>query len=117
MRWRNTVSLQENEENGGHEAAECSDMIPLYMFTLEDEKDDDGENSQRNDFLYHLELQKVERASVNLRAYPVRWDHKEIFEQSDTPGGDYDKYERPGRGNIHFLKFQVSVPGECHKDI
>ena len=92
-------------------------MVPLDVLSLEHEHHDDGEYRERDDFLYHLELQQVERAAVALEADAVGRDREAVFKEGDPPGKQDDQDERPGRRYFHFLEFKVAIPRECHEDI
>ena len=60
-------------------------MIPVEALSLEEETDDDSENSQRDDFLNHLQLHKGEGASVSNEADAVGGYCKAVFNEGDAP--------------------------------
>ena len=72
-------------------------MVPLNRLSLEDEHHYQREYGERNRFLYHLELHKVERAAVAREAYAVRRHGEAVFEECNSPREQDDKYQRPTR--------------------
>ena len=109
--------LQEGEEDGEDDAGEGGDVIPVDGLTLEDERDDDGEDRQGNDFLDDLELDEAERTAVEGVADTVGRDGEAVLEECYAPGEQDDQYERPARGYLHFIQFEVPVPCERHEDV
>ena len=93
-------------------------MVPSEGLGLEDRDHDDGEDGQRDGFLYDFQLDKVERSTVLHGTDAVGGDHEGILEQGDSPRHQDDEKERPVLGTGHDLKqFQLSVPGKGHEDI
>ena len=92
-------------------------MVPVKGFSLEAQGDYDREDGQRDYLLDDLELHQVEGTSVDCRADAVTRDLKAVFEEGNAPGEEYDQNERPSVGDVHFLEFQMSVPGEGHTDV
>ena len=109
--------FQEDEEYGQHQAYEGREVVPVDSLSLEDEHHDDGEDRQGDYFLYHLELQQVERTAVALETYAVGRHGQAIFEEGYAPRKQYDQYEGPARGDFHLAEFEVAVPGESHEDV
>ena len=70
-------------------------MIPTESFRLEHRNHDNGENSQRDSFLYDFQLDKIERASVLHGANAVGGNHEGILKQGDAPRHQDDEKERP----------------------
>ena len=91
--------------------------VPLKSLPLEHHCDDDSEHGEGDDLLDDLELDKAEGAAVSRETDTVRRNLGAIFEKSETPGEKNHEYERPGGGNLHFLKLEMAIPGECHENI
>lgn len=79
------VSLQKTEEYGHYHAEKRHDMVPLNGLALEHHSADDCEYREGYHLLYDLELHQVERASVDIGAYPVCRNHEAVFEKSYAP--------------------------------
>ena len=109
--------LQKNEENRQNQTSEGGEVVPLEGFALEKEHHDDRENGQRDDLLDDLQLEQRVRAAVAREADPVGRNGEAILEESDAPGEENDGDQRPARGDLHLLEFEVAVPGESHEDV
>ena len=92
-------------------------MVPLKSLALEHHCDDDSEHGEGDDLLDDLELHDVERCAVAVEADSVGRDLGAVFEESHPPGQQDDQNQRPAGRNLHLLKFQMPVPGECHEDV
>ena len=92
-------------------------MVPLNRLSLEQERDDDGENGQGNHFLNHLQLHQVERAAISDKADAVGRNGETVLEKGNSPGKEDNQDERPARGDFHLLKLQMAVPGERHENV
>ena len=90
-------------------------MIPLDGLAFEDYCHNHCEHGQGDDLLNHFQLHKVERTSIAGEPDPVGRDLSAIFKEGYGPREKDDPYQRPACGNLHFLKFQMPVPGKCHK--
>ena len=90
-------------------------MVPVQGLALEKNGNNQSEDYQRHDLLDDLELDKAEGAAVSRETDTVRRNLGAIFEKSKTPGEKNNEYERPGGGNLHFLKLEMAIPGECHE--
>lgn len=77
--------LHEDEEDGGYEATEGGQMVPLQGLVLEKYEGECRENYEGDRFLYHLELGEGEVASVALEAVAVGRHHHQIFHQGYAP--------------------------------
>ena len=119
--WRNPGQLfplfQKYEENCQDQADKGRQMVPLDGLPLEHEHHYDGEDSERDNFLYHLELQQVERSAVACVADAVGRHGEAVFKECNTPREEDDQNEWPPGGDLHFAEFQMPVPGEGHKDV
>ena len=74
----------EYEPNGCDEADAGSDMIPAKLHVKRHHAEED-EHAERDNFLNHLELHKVERSSVIHESYPVGRHLGAVFEKCDSP--------------------------------
>ena len=92
-------------------------MVPVEMFTLKHEGGYHREDRERNDFLYHFELDERERSAVADEADAVGRHLGAVFEESDSPRKQDDSDEGPRGGYVHLLQTQVTVPSECHEDV
>ena len=92
-------------------------MIPLQGLVPEQERHYHGKDRKGDDFLDHFQLDKVERAAVVHETQPVRRDLGAVLEKCDSPGKKDDQNQGPSGRDFHFLKFQVPVPGNGHKDV
>ena len=90
-------------------------MVPVQGLALEKNGNNQSEDYQGHDLLDDLELDKAEGAAVSRETDTVRRNLGAIFEKSKTPGEKNNEYERPGSGNLHFLKLEMAIPGECHE--
>ena len=107
----------EAEDDGGDEAEEGGEVVPVDGFALEDEGDDEGEDRQGDDLLNDFELHQGVGAAVDGGAHPVGRNHKDIFEKGQAPGGENDENQRPVPADIHLRKLELSVPGERHENV
>ena len=115
FRTGSSLSLKEDEENRQHKATEGGQMVPVQGLALEKNGNNQSEDYQGHDLLDDLKLDKAERAAVSRETDTVRRNLGAIFEKSETPGKKNHEYERPGGGNLHFLKLEMAIPGECHE--
>ena len=92
-------------------------MIPVNRLTTEHESDYYSKNCKGDNFLNYFELHKVERAAVAGETDSVGRNGEAVFEEGDTPRKQDHQNERPAGGNLHFIQFQMPLPGECHKDV
>ena len=81
----NTFLFFEGKKHGEDDEKEGNDMVPPESLCFEDGNHDDGENGQRNGFLYDFQLDKIEWASILHCAHAVGGNHERILEQGDTP--------------------------------
>lgn len=109
------ILFEENEEDGQNQAEEGGYVIPMEGLALEKDGDNDSEDHERDSFLNHFKLHKAKRASVAREAETVGRNLGTIFKKCDTPGKEDDQNKWPTGGDLHLLKFQMAVPGECHK--
>ena len=80
-----SVNLEEGEVDRGNEEEEGDEVVPMQLFALEKEGDEDGENGKRYNLLQHLELHETERPSVARIADAVGWYHEEVLKQGNAP--------------------------------
>ena len=92
-------------------------MVPMEVFALKHEGGDDGEDGERDYFLYDLELHQRIGSAIADEAQFVGWHLQGILEESDAPREYDDEPQGPTAGDVHLLKFQVSVPREGHEHI
>ena len=92
-------------------------MIPMESFALEHYHGDNGKDGKRDYFLDNLQLKERERTAITDEADAIAWHLKAIFEESQAPRKENYAYQRPTVGDVHFLKFQMTVPSESHEDV
>ena len=110
--------FQKHEENSHNQATEGDNMVPLNGLTLEDKRGDDCEHGQRNHFLNHLKLQKIEGAAVPLETNPVGRYRKTVLEESDSPRKENDENKRRGVSKkARLLELEMTVPRKRHEHI
>ena len=109
--------ILEHEIDGGDEAEECCDVVPMQVLALEHEGDHYREDGKRDDFLHDLQLEERERTAVDGRAHAVGWHHEEILYQRHAPRGQNDEYQRPVRDDVHLLQLQVAIPRQRHENV
>ena len=110
-------SFQKDKEDGEDKAEEGGDVIPLQSLCTEHHKGHCGEDCKGNNLLNHFELHQVERTSVANETDAVCRNLCTVLKECNAPGKYDDRKNRPPRGNLHLLKLEVAVPGECHKDV
>ena len=109
--------LQKNKENRQNQAREGGEVVPLEAFALEKEHHDGRKNGERDDLLDDLELEQRVGSAVAREADPVGRHGEAILEESDAPGEENHGDQRPARGDLHLLEFEVAVPREGHEDV
>ncbi len=114
---RGVVLFQKNKKDSENQAGESGYVVPLNVFALEEEHNDDGEDRKGNNFLNDLKLKKVEGTAVSYEAYAVRRYRKAILEKRDSPGKQNYQDERPAGRDFHLAELEVSVPGKRHKHV
>ena len=60
-------------------------MVPAQVFTLKHNGSDDGEDSQGDNLLNHLQLHQRIGASIANEAHLIGWHLKRILEEGDAP--------------------------------
>ncbi len=92
-------------------------MVPVDGLAFEDEHHDDGEDGEGDHFLDHFQLKQVEGPAVACETYAVGGYGEAVFEEGDAPRKKDDEDQRPVGRDLHLAEFQVSIPGEGHKDV
>ena len=109
------ILFQEDEKDSEDEAGEGGQMVPVKRLSLKEKSDNQSEYNQRDNLLDDFELKQAERASVAGKAKTVGRNLGAIFKKRYAPREKDDQDKRPACGDLHFLKFQVTVPRECHE--
>lgn len=84
--------LHEDEVDGGNEADESSQMIPMQTLALEEDIGNDGEDDEGNTFLYHLELNQREWSAIVDKAHAVGRHLTAVFKEGYRPTEGYYAY-------------------------
>jgi len=95
-----------HKESSGYQAKPGSSVVPAQM-AAEVERGENSKNRQRDNLLDHLELDRREAAVSKA----VGGDLKAILEEGNAPTDEDDLPQRL------LPKFQMTVPGNGHKDI
>ena len=109
--------FHEHEVDGQNQAAESGQVVPVERLAPEEHRGEDGEDDERDDLLDDLELHERERSAVARESDAVGRNLTGIFGQGNEPREQDDAEERPVGDDLHFLKFQMPVPGEGHEDV
>ena len=112
-----TSSLHKHKVDGGDEAAEGGEMVPVQALALEEDVGDDGEDDERHALLYHFELHEGEGAAVGLEPDAVGRHLTTIFEEGDGPTEGDDPDQRPVAADAGLLQFEMTVPCDGHEDV
>ena len=92
-------------------------MVPVELFAAEETEGEDGEHDERDNLLYHFQLHERERSAVLHETHAVGRHLHHVFRQGERPREEDDGDERPAVDEVHFLQFQVAVPGERHENV
>ena len=109
--------FHENEINGGYQAEEGCEVIPVQALSLEENVGDDGEYDERHAFLYHLELDQGEGTAIVDESDAVGWHLATVFEEGDSPAEGDDAHQGPVAANACLLQFKMAIPSQSHKDV
>ena len=109
--------FEEDEKDSQHQAGKGCQMVPVERLAFEDEHHDNREDRQGNDFLNDFQLHQVERSAVTLEADAIGRHGEAVFKEGDAPRKQDDTNQRPRGRNLHFLQFEVPVPGKSHEDV
>ena len=72
-------------------------MVPVQVLSLKQYVGDNGEYSEADTLLYHLELHEVKRSAIALKTKAVGWHLTTILKKGDAPRKGYHPDERPLR--------------------
>jgi len=75
----------------------------MEALSLEEEADDDGEDSQGDDFLNNFQLHERERSSVTDKTNTVGGYSEAVFDKGDAPREGDDTNQRPVAADAGFL--------------
>lgn len=103
--------------HGQYQKQEPNEVIPLQRFIFEKNQGEYGKNKEGNHFLNHFELYQCKRTAVFLVTHTVGRHHKTIFQKSNQPTGQHNAEKARFLKKTQVLKFQVTIPGESHKNI
>lgn len=109
--------LLPDEINRQHQKNKTHKVVPFQGFIPEKDQSEAGEHQQCDYFLDYFELNQCERTAVFGIAHAVGRHHKAIFQQGDTPTGDYHAHDSGFLKKRQMLEFQVPVPGKSHEDV
>ena len=84
--------LHKDEVDGGNEADEGCQMIPMQTLALEEDIGNDGEDDKGNTFLYHLELNQREWSAIVDKAHAVGRHLTTVFKEGYRPTEGYYAY-------------------------
>ena len=92
-------------------------MVPLERFRVEYRYCDGREDRERNRFLDNLQLHQAEGTAVDATADAVGGNHKAVFKEGESPGGEDDENQRPVGADVQFFELEVAVPSESHENV
>jgi hypothetical protein len=92
-------------------------MVPPELFVFEGEEHKSGEDHECNHLLKHFELYKGKRSALYTGAYPVGGYLKAVFKKRDAPAEQNDRKQPEAFAPFIFFKLQMTIPGQCHKNI
>ena len=111
------VLFHEHEYDGKDYEKETDCVIPLKPLAVEHERDDEGKDNERRNFLNHLQLEERERAAVDVGADTIGGHQEAVLNESHSPRSDNYEEKGPACRHVHLLEFQVSIPCKGHKTI
>jgi hypothetical protein len=111
------VLILKNKVYSQHKKAEPDEVVEPEGFVFKHDEGKEGENKEGYHLLDHLQLPKVERASVALVTDAVGRHLKRIFEKCDSPTDEDDQRQSKAAEPGEFLHAQVTVPGQGHENI
>ena len=62
-----------------------------------------------------FQLHQAEGSAIDFATDGIGGNHEEIFDERDAPRCKNHKDERPVGADVHFLEFEVAVPGGGHE--
>ncbi len=89
----------------------------MERLALEHDHGDYCENGKGDYFLDDLQLEEREWSTITNEADTIAWNLKAILEKCQAPREEDYAYQRPTVGDVHFLKFQMTIPSESHEDV
>lgn len=70
-------------------------MVPMKRLTVKEYGDKNGEDCQRNNLLYHLQLHKGVRSAITHKTNPVGRNLTAVFKEGYAPRKGNHTDERP----------------------
>ena len=95
--------LLEDKIDGHDEADKGGEVVPVEALSLEQEADDDGEDGQRDYFLYHFQLHKRKGTAIADETNAVCGYGKAVFNEGNAPRESDDADEGPVAADTGFL--------------
>lgn len=110
-------SLLKNKINRQHQKAETYQVVPFECLVFEEQGGEKGKHHQGNDFLQHFEFDQRKGTAVFAEADAVGGYLEKIFEQGNAPADEYNGHQAQIAEPLHFMEFEVAVPGKGHEDV
>ena len=79
------ILFKEDKVDRSHEAKASSDVVPVEGLAFEEKGSDYGEDDERDDLLYYLELDKAEGTAVTYKPETIGRHLAHIFKQGNSP--------------------------------
>jgi len=92
-------------------------VVPFERLVFEEEGGEKGKDHQGNDFLQHLEFDQRKGTAVFAEADAVGRYLEKVLEQGNAPADEYNGYQAQVAEPLHFVEFEVAVPGKGHEDV
>jgi hypothetical protein len=92
-------------------------MIHGEWLILEKDHHEQGEYRQGNDFLNHFQLPQIKWTAVFVETDPVCRNLERVFKERYAPTNQNDTHQAQVIEPIHFLEFQMSIPGKGHEAV
>lgn len=111
------ASLLKNKINRQHQKAKAQQVVPFEHLVFEEQGGKERENHQGDDFLQHFELDQRKGTAIFAEADAVGGHLKKILKQGDAPADEHHRYQAQLAEPLHFVEFEVAVPGKSHEDV
>ena len=92
-------------------------MIPSESFVFEKQESKNHKNQQGNHLLQNLQFNELKRTAKGFASKPVCRNLKAILKKRNSPTDQDDTEESGFLKPPPFSKFQMTIPGHCHKRI
>ena len=113
----NNHLFHEYQVDGTDDEEEGQYVVPMNVLSLKENVGNNSEDTKRDAFLNHLELNEVERSAVPLESHSVSGNLTAILEESYSPRKDDNSYQWPMAADACLLKLEMPIPSKRHEDV